>query len=462
MGMTNRVAWRTTFTLLCLSGIPASGGDEADPAGGKKGLLIVAPRSFLGELKRYVAFKSQYRSTDLVALEDAIREGHGADDPERLKGFLYERWKAGKVGYVLLAGDVSVLPTRYVAYTGGEKCDHIAFMPTDSYYADLALGDGRFSDWNSRKDGPHARLVGEMSGRPDEPMNVDGIDHHPDVALGRWPVRYVKEVGHLVAKSIEYEAEVRAGKKPGLRRAGFFNTGYRDARGLFDDLARRLGPGWEVEPFYYGDDARPRTTPPPDAANLVRLLNSGAGLVAHVGHGSPEVWVDSFGPADFARLRNAGRLPIVISIGCDTAKFAPYAPYDAFLDERGHEHPRGWDLARGPSPMPSPYQKGVFNRECLGKRMLRDGPGGAVAYIGCNVTSQSYGMTLLDAFIGAIASGREATLGGCWDASLEHYGREKALDRAGPGSGWGPLAEFQGGMRYTLFGDPSLPVPPPK
>ena len=36
------------------------------------------------------------------------------DDPERLKRFLYDAWRKRHLKYVLLAGDVDVLPVRYI------------------------------------------------------------------------------------------------------------------------------------------------------------------------------------------------------------------------------------------------------------------------------------------------------------------------------------------------------------
>ncbi len=57
----------------------------------------------------------------------------------------------------------------------------------------------------------------------------------------------------------------------------------------------------------------------------------------------------------------------------------------------------------------------------LGERMVRDGPNGAVAYIGCNTGGQPCGMTLLDGFVAALADLPEPTLGDCWVRAVDHY-----------------------------------------
>jgi hypothetical protein len=89
--------------------VARAGRDE--PTAPKK-LLIVARKSDHGALRPFVAHKEKWRPTELVALESALRE-KGADDAEKLKRYLYNRWKKDKIGYVLLVGDAEVMPVRY-------------------------------------------------------------------------------------------------------------------------------------------------------------------------------------------------------------------------------------------------------------------------------------------------------------------------------------------------------------
>ena len=52
-----------------------------------------------------------------------------------------------------------------------------------------------------------------------------------------------------------------------------------------------------------------------------------------------------------------------------------------------------------PPPPPSPYARGPYNNTGLGELMVRRGPSGAVAYIGCNTGGQPCGLTLLEGFV---------------------------------------------------------------
>ena len=50
----------------------------------------------------------------LISLEKVLKSNSGLDDPERLKHFLYNAWHKQRLGYVLLVGDVDVMPVRYM------------------------------------------------------------------------------------------------------------------------------------------------------------------------------------------------------------------------------------------------------------------------------------------------------------------------------------------------------------
>ena len=106
----------------------------------------------------------------------------------------------------------------------------------------------------------------------------------------------------------------------------------------------------------------------------------------------------------------------MISAGCSTAYFAPLPPYGAYVDVDGKEH-TGTDAGevfKAPPPPPSPYQKGKYNPTGLGEQLLKDGPDGAVVYIGCNTGSQPCALTLLDGFLAALRESERPVVGDCW------------------------------------------------
>jgi hypothetical protein len=342
-----------------------------------------------------------------------------------------------------------------------EAARHVAFYPSDLYYADLARADGSFDDWNGRADGIHALYFGEVHGETDKagPVNFDAIDYRPEIAVGRWPVSDEAQTRRVAAKSIAFERAVREGRAP--RRAGFVATGgWVDARALLDGAAAALGAGWEVERRYYADGA-PAPTTPPSEAEVVALLDRGLALLAHAGHGLPEGFDGCLSVNTLASLRNEPHPAVVFSAGCSTATFAALPPYEDYRTAAGADQPgtNGGHVFAADPPPPAPYQSGPHARTGLGERLLREIPGGAVAYIGCNTGSQPCALTLLAAFVEAWGSAPSPVLGDAWSAALRTYWERERLAELVPTADWYPPSIFFQGMKFMLFGDPSLPLP---
>ena len=382
--------------------------------------LIVAPERFHDELQTYVQQKQKLLNAELVSLEKTLKSTAGVDDPERLKRFLYDAWRKRKLKYVLLVGDVDVLPVRYMVLDRATTAAFdYAFYPSDLYYSDLTNKDGRFGDWNGQKDDFHADYFGEVRGEKikDDPINFDQIKYLPDIAVGRWPVSTTAELRVVAAKSLAYEKSILDGTHPGMRKAAFFHVaGWVDARKQLDSLATDLPPGWKGERHFYSDGNPKFNTPPPTEENVIASLNSGACLAVHAGHGTDNTWEGCFSLNSLKRVKNADRLPVMFSVGCSTSYFAPLPPYGAYVDIHNKEH-LGTDhgeVFTSPPPPPSPYQKGKYNPTGLGEQLLKQGSSGAVAYIGCNTGSQPCALTLLDGFSVALRKSAQPRVGDCW------------------------------------------------
>ena len=167
--------------------------------------MIVAPERFHKALAKFVAYRTEQRPTKLASLESVLKSTQGADDPERLKRWLYREWKEQQLRYVLLVGDADIMPVRYMVLDRvTPTAFDYAFYPSDLYYADVARRDGSFDDWNARKDGFHASYFGEVRGEKNktDPINFDQIDYRAELAVGRWPVDSVAEVELLAEKTI--------------------------------------------------------------------------------------------------------------------------------------------------------------------------------------------------------------------------------------------------------------------
>ncbi len=437
----------------------------ATPAAGSDRLLVIAPRAFEPALQDFLSHKRRLRPTEFRSLEAILQQTAGVDDPEKLKRYLYHAWRERGLGYVLLVGDVDVLPVRYMVLDRVTPAAFdYAFYPSDLYYADLAKPDGAFEDWNARQEGFHAGYFGEVRGEKNkgDPINYDAVDYLPEVAVGRWPVSTPAEVRAVAAKTIAYESNPRTPGGEQAHRAAFVAVGgWVDSRGLMNRLAERLSCDWQVEKRYYADPGRPPLAAPPSHEALRGLLNCGTDLLVHAGHGQSDEWEQCFAVRDLESITNTTRLPVMISAGCSTAYFAPLPPYGAYVDVNGREH-AGTDhqeVFTAPPPPPSPYQRGRFNPTGLGEQVLKHNGSGAVAYIGCNTGSQPCGLTLVEGFVTAWAETKSPRLGDCWNRALRHYFQHERLAALKPNDDWYPPSIFFQGMKFMLFGDPSLDLP---
>ena len=457
--------------FVLISGVvssPASGqttGSPQPPGRSVRKLLIIAPGAFLPALQDFAAYKQKLLPTELLSLESILKATSGVDDPEKLKRFLHNEWSQHNLGYALLVGDVDVMPVRYMVLDRVTPAAYdYAFYPSDLYYSDLAKADGSFDDWNANKDGFHAGYFGEVRGEKNkqDPINFDHVDYLPDIAVGRWPVSTPEEVRLVAAKTMAYEQSVLANDSPHLHRAAFIATGgWVDSRSLLDSLAAKLTNTWQIEKRFYSDAGDQARTAPPNHDQVRALFNRGVGLVVHTGHGASDAWDQCFSLGDLDRLTNAAMLPVVISAGCSTAYFAPLAPYGAYVDVDGKEHAGTDDkeVFTAPPPPPAPYQHGRFNPTGLGEQVLKRSTNGAVAYIGCDTGSQPCGLTLVEGFVTALAGTKEPRLGDCWADAVRHYFDKEHLARLKPNDDWYPPSIFFQGMKFMLFGDPSLRLP---
>jgi hypothetical protein len=416
------------------------------------GLLVVAPRDLSAALTDFIVEKKTRLPTELVVLEDIFAASNGVDDAEKLKRFLYDKWLRGEVAYVLLAGDADMLPVRYMVLDRiNPTAFDYSFYPSDLYYADLAKADGSFEDWNAQREGFHAGYFGEVRGEKnkDGPLNYDGVDYHPEVAVGRWPVSTPEQARAVAAKTLARERQTASERRAALIGV----TGWVDTRQHFDGLAALLG-GWQIEQKWFEKETRER----PNQTALLDLWNRGEDLILHAGHGNPGDWEQCISTRALPKLTNPERVPVVFSAGCSTAYFAALAPYDGYVDVAGTEHAGSdhGEVFSAPPPPAANYQRGKYNKTGLGEELVRMPEGGAVAYIGCNTGSQPCGLTLQRGFIEAIAQTPHIRVGDAWVAALNYYYERERLAELKPDSGWYPPSIFFQGMKFMFFGDPSV------
>jgi hypothetical protein len=228
-----------------------------------------------------------------------------------------------------------------------------------------------------------------------------------------------------------------------------------------DEQAKKLSKGWEVEKTYYSGRRRRGDVVDPTPEEVRGLFDQGKGLIVHTGHGLPDQWEKCFFLSDLDRIKNADKLPVVISAGCSTATFAPMPPYGPYIDVNGVEH-KGTDHGEkfdSPPPPPANYQAGKFNLTGLGEQILKRNENGAVAYIGCNTGSQPCGLSLVEGFMNALGGAKQPRLGTCWSKAVAYYYETQNLATIKPSQDWYPASIYFQPMKFMLFGDPSLLLP---
>lgn len=118
-------------------------------------------------------------STEIFTTSWIYKNVDGQDKQEKIRNFIKYVYETFNSKYILLGGDVGIIPTRilYVPISGTPD----DFIPSDFYYMCL---DGTF---NADRD----TLFGEFS---------DSVDFIPEVSVARLPVNYPQDVENYIKK----------------------------------------------------------------------------------------------------------------------------------------------------------------------------------------------------------------------------------------------------------------------
>lgn len=433
----------------------------AEPPAAGRVHLVIAPERFRESLRAYCEHRRtnspHLASFEFVTLERAIALESGRDDAERLKRFLYTRWKEGHVSSCLLVGDCDALPMRSITLDRWTPpAANWAFYPCDLYYADLARPDGSFDDWNANVDGFHAGYWGEVHGETikDGVINADQVDYTPEIAIGRWPVSTPEECAAVAAKTIAFE---RAGAEPTRPLAGFFAVGgWVDVREHVRALGASIAPRYEVALHVHDMPGLPA----PDEASMRAFVARAPRFVFHTGHGSPWTYEGCLSMKTIEGVEAGPALPIYFSVGCSTAEVMTQAPYQPYVDVFGAEHPgtNAGEVFSVPPPPPAVYQSGPRNTTSIAEMLVRQPGHGAVAAIGCDTGAQPAAVALLDGFVDAMAKRTDLTLGEAWNAAIVHFRSAERIMELAPTPDWYPPSVFFQGMKFVLLGDPALRI----
>jgi hypothetical protein len=300
--------------------------------------------------------ESRGHAVKTVTLDWIHANYSGVDVAEGVWNFLKDKYPAGQWGirYVLLVGDLQVIPTRRVYYADagwGLRSDH--------FFAKLSGGATSEDVWNG--DGDHR--WGEVH---DDEMTVV-----PDVLVGRIPLNDTANVGRAIQAMIRFEKDNGSWKHNALLAGGLNDivsaTDKTDNAVLLEMIRTQLldPNGWDYARVYEQTGLGVSTyTPPPDydtsRANVIAAWNEaprglailadhadGRGFSGHVWNHDTLTTTNATDPGEWAwtdlfDINDAGALttthPSLVSLmGCFSLQLvtAPWPNPDQTMSDPG-------------------------------------------------------------------------------------------------------------------------------
>jgi len=265
---------------------------------------IITGSSYVDEFQPLADWKTKKGVPTEIFTTDWIYSNYtGTDNQEEIRNFIKDYETSHGLVYVLLGGDVDVVPAR-IAY------DYLGYdqIRADLYYSDT---DG---SWNADGDG----YWGEYP--------ADNVDMYGDVYMGRAPVNTSSEATNFVNQVLTYEAADAGSTLP----TDFQEDMLFMAEVLWDDPYTDGGIAKDmIDTGYVPSRFDPITKLYEDDGNLnyssaMSAMNSGPGITNHCGHCNYNVM--SIGPSalynsDMDALTNGLRQGIYYTIGCWAAAF---------------------------------------------------------------------------------------------------------------------------------------------
>jgi hypothetical protein len=342
--------------------------------------VIVAPGDLLPAIEALAAHRAtgarHVAAVDVQRVYDGF--GGGVADPAAIRAFLafaYHSWADRPPTTVLLVGDGSYDPRRYLADS------RPTLLP-----AYLTVSD----PW-----------LGEVAS-DNAYVTVSGDDELPDLFVGRMTAGSPGQAKDMVDKVLAYELAPPPGD---WDRNLLFVADDPDAAGDFhalsDDVVTTHVPGgYQVDRVYHGQTSTDRAV---TRAAILEALNPGRLFVQYVGHGRTTSWgaENLLRRSDVLALANGGRLPVLLDMTCLTGYFND--PVVDSISETMVAMPAGGAIAAfSPTGFGVATGHDVMNRAFV-DGLLRDGisPLGAVAALAKATlfATTTVGRDLLDTFV---------------------------------------------------------------
>jgi len=294
-------------------------------------LLIILPNQFVSSVNPLVDHKNTVGIKTVMKTTEAIYDEYiGVDEIEEIKYFIKDAIEDLEVSYVLLLGDVNLIPIRTTAvsweYFGNMVVSDVL---TDLYYADIYDEQQAFSIWDTNQDGVYSevRMIMDATSDYNETLEViDKIEGKPDVMVGRIPCSNQRDVQNVIDKIITYETTTFG--------SDWFNRLILMGGDTFPNTGG-INEGEVVTE--YVSSVMTDFTPITLWTSLQRFrfliinaeISKGAGFVSYSGHGLP-YGIATSPPDDTSQisyytpfilgLKNKDKYPIMYFDACLTAK----------------------------------------------------------------------------------------------------------------------------------------------
>lgn len=180
--------------------------------------LIITNEQFLNAKAPYTVQdladrrEAQGLTSKIVTVESIYSSTDGVDNPQKIRYFLREAYRDWGVEYVLIAGDVNVVPVRELhpqwrryglySYPDSYEDSIELFVPSDFYYQCL---DGPYNTPYRSESGVidnDGRYWGTRTGGE----NNEVVDLLPELMIGRIPAETPTEFSNWVTKQFRYES----------------------------------------------------------------------------------------------------------------------------------------------------------------------------------------------------------------------------------------------------------------
>jgi hypothetical protein len=215
-------------------------------------------------------------SVKVVSIDSIFAQYPGTDNADRIRNFLIDKYQSWGIHYVLLGGNVNMVPMKLCFPDSTHNYD----TPTDYYYAELT------DDWDSDNDG----YYGEY--------DQDSIGFVPEVMVGRISYNNGSMIDKIAQKTVNCERDMGPWKTNALLIGAFSNfenedhTGWPSCDGavLMENVKDSLLAGWSYTRMYEQEGLCPSLYPSDHdltRSNVISVWSSGNFAITNwSGHGN--------------------------------------------------------------------------------------------------------------------------------------------------------------------------------